>query len=727
MSTISLIATAAFGLEAVVAREVEALGYGPCQISDGRVEFSADLAAICRCNLWLRVADRVLVLIGRFDADNFDALFDGAGALPWEDWIPPDGAVVVNGRSYKSELTSVPACQRSVKRAIVDRLKAAHGVEILPESGPSFPVEVALNRDVAILTLDTSGPGLHKRGYREQGGVAPIKETLAAAMVLLSVWTPERPLVDPFCGTGTILIEAALIGRQLAPGRNREFVSEAWPAIPSDLWQSARQEAAEKAQAELPTRLIGSDNDARVLKLARENADRAGVGDAIHFQQQDFRELQSSRYYGVTITNPPYGERLSDRDEVEGYYRDFPEVLRRLPTWSHYVITSSERFEELVGQPATRRRKLYNGRIQCTYFQFLGPRPGERPVSDPLIQPAFGGVDEKARQLAEQFANRLAKSQRQLKKWAQRIQVEAYRIYERDIPEVPLVVDRYGEALHIAEYQRPHDQSPAEHADWLDLMVAHAAQALGVAPERAFLKRRGRQRGLSQYERVASDQERQTVREGGLQFWVNLSDYIDTGLFLDHRNTRRLVRDLAQGKRVLNLFGYTGSFSVYAAAGGAGATTTVDLSSTYLDWARDNFALNNLEASLSDRFDRRTTHRLINDDAMAFLEHHPPGPHYDLAIVDPPTFSNSKRTETVFDVQREQIALLKATFALLNPGGEVIFSTNFRRFKLEQAALEAGGIIVTEITEQTLPEEFRNRRIHRCWRLRRSQAPTLQA
>jgi len=373
---LDLIATSTFGLEAVVARELLALGYEPKIIQPGRVLFAGDEADICRTNLWLRAADRILVRLDTFEARDFGQLFDRTRGLPWEDWLAVEAEFPVTGRSVKSQLSSVPACQKIVKKAVVERLKATYGVEWFVETGPKYSVEVALLNDQAMLTIDTSGPGLHKRGYRPLTSRAPLKETLAAAMILLSVWRPERPLIDPFCGSGTIPIEAALIGRNMAPGLGRTYAAETWPRVPASLWEAARQKARAAARPDLPARIIGTDVDEGVLGLARFHAEKAGVAADIHFQQRTFAELSSKRPYGCVICNPPYGERLGQSAEALALHRAMPDVFRRLKTWSFFILTALPDFEAVIGQSATRRRKLYNGRIECTYYQFLGPKPG---------------------------------------------------------------------------------------------------------------------------------------------------------------------------------------------------------------------------------------------------------------------------------------------------------------------------------------------------------------
>jgi len=709
MDRIPLIATTTFGLEAVASRELEALGYEPEIVSSGRVEFAGDASAIARANLWLRTADRVLLKVGQFHADDFGTLFDATSELPWERWIGPDQAFPVRGRSVRSKLSSVPACQRIVKKAVVERLRKVHSRQTLPETGPEARIEIALLKDTATLTLDTSAAGLNKRGYRPIAGKAALKETLAAALVQLSFYAPDRPMLDPLCGTGTICIEAAMIGRNIAPGLKRTFAAEHWPTVDATVFRDARSEAREAIRPALEAPIHGSDIHGGALSLARRNAEAAGVADDITWKQADFRKLDPAETYGVLITNPPYGHRVGEGD-VRALYRDMPLVFRNLPTWSLFVLTSDKAFERIVGRSADRRRKLYNGNIECTYYQFHGPPPPASPATArPIeqIDPAFGGLSDHAHQQAEAFANRLEKMARHRRRWGGR-GIHCYRLYERDIPEVPLIVDRYEDALHIAEYDRPHERTPAQHADWIDLMCRTAAAALEIDPGKVFVKTRRRQRGLSQYERQSEAKHEQVVREGELKFLVNLSDYLDTGLFLDHRITRSMVRDESAGKRVVNLFGYTGSFSVYAAAGGARQTVTVDLSNTYLEWARRNMTLNGFEGP---------AHLFQRANVAEWLGQLHASERFDLAIVDPPTFSNSKSAETDWDVQAHHATLLRELRGFMSPGGVIYFSTNYRRFKLDEVALSSADMDVRDITRQTIPEDFRNQRIHAAWRI----------
>lgn len=696
-----LIAVTAFGLESVAVRELHAMGFEDAKaFGTGRVGFAGDAEAICRANLWLRSAERVLVRVGGFPARDFDALFEGVRSLPWERWIADDASFPVSGRSVRSVLSSVPAIQRATKKAMVDRLMRAHETARLPESGAGYAVEVSLLHDQATLTIDTTGVGLHKRGYRTSVGEAQLRETMAAGLVLLSYWHAGRAFMDPFCGTGTIAIEAAMIGRNMAPGLKRSFAAEKWPQIKPDLWSQARAHAEQAVVPGLEHRLVATDIDERALAQARHHASNAGVGDDIHFQQRAFEDVRARVGYGCLITNPPWGERLGEREQLEGLYRSIPLVLRRLENWSHFILTAYPDFERLLGQEASRRRKLYTANIECTYYQFHGPAPGgdDGPSEKACV---FGGIDDKAGKQAEMFATVLGKHARHLRKWAER-GVSCYRLYERDIPEVPLVVDVYEDHLHVGEYERPHERTPAQHADWLDLMMDTACRTLGVDHDKAFLKTRGRQRGGSQYERVSTEGYTLVVQEQGLKFEVNLSDYVDTGLFLDHRVTRAMVRERVAGMRFLNLFSYSGAFTVYAAAGGAAHTTTVDLSSTYLDWAERNLLLNGFD-------DPR--HELIQADAAAFLESLGPEEQFDLVVVDPPTYSNSKRTEEDWDVQSRHTSLLARVGEHVAPGGLVYFSTNFRKFKPAFPDV----LRAHEVSRRTVPADFRNKKIHRCW------------
>lgn len=375
MRDIDLIATTTFGLEAVAKRELEALGFEDMKVENGRIDFKGSIEDIVRTNLWLRTVDRVLIKLAEFKAMSFEELFQGTKAVNWAGWIPEKGAFIVEGKSLNSKLYSISDSQSIVEKAIVEKLKETYPIDWFSRSGERYRIEVSILKDIATITLDTSGDGLHKRGYRDRAGDAPIKETLAAAMIMLSYWNKDRVLLDPFCGSGTILIEAAMIGRNMAPGLDRTFDAEKWEKIPAEVWSNERVKARGAIDFSSQLKLLGSDTDKRSILRARDNAANLGLEDDIAFFMKDMRDIDLNEEYGVVITNPPYGERMGEKEEVRKLYTDFGSKFRPLETWSVYVITSNEEFESLYGKKADRKRKLYNGRIKVDYYQFYGPRP----------------------------------------------------------------------------------------------------------------------------------------------------------------------------------------------------------------------------------------------------------------------------------------------------------------------------------------------------------------
>ncbi|KAA5806350.1 THUMP domain-containing class I SAM-dependent RNA methyltransferase [Thermoanaerobacterium thermosaccharolyticum] len=375
MSKIELIAPTLFGIESVAAKEIRSLGYEDIKVEDGKVTFIGDISAICKANMWIRSAERIYVKIGEFEASTFDELFEGVRSLPWEEWIPENGQFPVDGYSLKSNLHSIPDCQSIIKKAVVERLKKKYKKEWFDENGPLYKIKFSLMKDKAVLMIDTSGEGLHKRGYRAMSNIAPLRETLASAMIMLSDWRYDRPLIDPFCGSGTIPIEAALIGANIAPGLNRKFTSEKWGQIPKKLWLDTRKEAHSLIKMDVELNIRGYDIDESAVKLSINNAHKAGVNQYVKFAKKPLKDLRTDDMYGILICNPPYGERMGEIQEVEKLYREMGRVFTSLNTWSYYIITSHENFEKLFGKKATKRRKLYNGMIKTTYYQYFGPRP----------------------------------------------------------------------------------------------------------------------------------------------------------------------------------------------------------------------------------------------------------------------------------------------------------------------------------------------------------------
>jgi putative N6-adenine-specific DNA methylase len=373
----TIVATAAFGLESIVTRELKMLGYEDFTVENGRISFTGDERDIACCNIWLRTADRVLLEVARFKAIDFEELFQGTLKVPWEDIIPIDGKMHITGKTVRSKLFSLSACQSVVKKAVIEAMRRKYGPSEFSETGPVYKIEVSLLNDVASLTIDTTGPGLHKRGYRQDAGEAPLRETLAAGIVLLSGWKPDRVLADPLCGSGTIAIEAALIGKNIAPGLKRSFVAETWWQIPEPIWSSVREGAREQIN-DVSFQILASDIDAVVLRKARGNAARAGVSDLVAFQKLSVDQFHSRKNYGYIICNPPYGERLSEKTEVEELYKTMGQTFSQLDTWSFFILAAHSGFQQSFGKKATRNRKLYNGMIQCYLYEYFGPKPQKK-------------------------------------------------------------------------------------------------------------------------------------------------------------------------------------------------------------------------------------------------------------------------------------------------------------------------------------------------------------
>jgi putative N6-adenine-specific DNA methylase len=385
MAKYTLIATSSFGLESVVAQELRNLRYQDLTIENGRVTYTGNEEDIARCNIWLRTADRVLIKMAEFKATDFEELFQGTQNVRWEDMVPVNGKMHVTGRSVRSKLASIRDCQAIVKKAVIKAMNRKYHLAQFPETGPLYKIEISLLKDIATLTIDTTGQGLHKRGYREETGEAPLRENLAAALVLLSRWKPDRILADPLCGSGTIAIEAALIGRNIAPGINRSFVSEDWEHTSKNIWDEVRSDARTK-EHNLSFRILASDSDGGVLKKARDNAMKAGVGDFIAFQRLPVEEFRSNKKYGCIVCNPPYGERVGDPKEIERLYQSMGEVLLRLDAWSLFILTAHPEFESLFGKKSNKNRKLYNGDIKCYFYEYFGPLPPRKPGNEGMLE-----------------------------------------------------------------------------------------------------------------------------------------------------------------------------------------------------------------------------------------------------------------------------------------------------------------------------------------------------
>jgi len=700
-------ATCPKGLEYLLVDELKALGAVDVHESLAGVYFRGELETGYVACLWSRLASRVLLPLREFDVADGDTLYAGAREIAWNEHLAADATFAVDAVGSTRGITHSQYAALRIKDAIVDQFRDATGERPDVDTGqPDLQVHLALRRGKAIISIDLCGAPLHQRGYRQGQGIAPLKENLAAAMLLRAGWpgvyAQGGGLVDPMCGSGTLLIEAALMAGDVAPGlRRTRWGMQGWRGHDATLWKMLHDQAQARAAAGLQMLrpvLFGFDHDAAVINEAKRNAQLAQLSGFIQLGRQSLEHLHRPHELdtpGLVICNPPYGERMGADENVRALYQLLGDKLKQeFPGWQASVITSDEQLARALGMHADKKYKLYNGALECVLLNFdLTPRAATEHVPKPLSAGA------------QMLKNRLDKNFKHLRKRAQREGIECWRVYDADLPEYASAIDIYGNRLHIQEYQAPATVDENLARTRLRETVRVAGEVLGAPRAHIAVKTRSKGKGGEKYGRMDERGEFFEVGEGGLKFLVNLTDYLDTGLFLDHRPLRARVREAARGKRFLNLFCYTGSVSVYAAAGGASETTSVDLSQTYLDWAAGNLALNGFDMA---------RHKLEWSDAIGYLESH--SAMFDLIFVDPPTFSNSKRAED-FDVQRDHVRLLTLCGERLLPGGLILFSNNFRRFKFDEAAL--AQFEVRDISVATIPFDFeRNQRIHRAWELR---------
>ncbi|WP_114238186.1 bifunctional 23S rRNA (guanine(2069)-N(7))-methyltransferase RlmK/23S rRNA (guanine(2445)-N(2))-methyltransferase RlmL [Dyella sp. C9] len=705
-------ATCPKGLEYLLRDELVALGASDVREALAGVHFAGSLEMAYRACLWSRLASRVLMPLAEFDAATDDALYAGVQAIDWSQHLASHATLAVDANSAQSKLTHSQFIAQRVKDAVVDQFRQRDGSRPgVDTDEPDIRINLRLRRDRATLSLDLAGAPLHRRGWRELQGEAPLKENLAAAMLLRARW-PEiyaegGALLDPMCGSGTLLIEGAWMAADVAPGLHREYYGFlGWAKHDIGLWRGLLDEARQRAEAglrALRSCFFGSDADPRMVQTAKRNAQEAGVAGFLTLDKHDATHVAPPPGYtrGLVITNPPYGERLGDRVEMPKLYRALGESLReRFAGWRAAVLAGDAELGHAIPLRAEKKYALYNGALETVLLIFELHARSETPRE---VKPLSEG--------AQMLRNRLEKNLRHLRKRLEREGVHCWRAYDQDLPEYAAAIDVYADDggqpwLHIQEYRAPAE-IPAETARHrLREIVRVAGEVFGVSRERIALKTRERGKGGSKYGQFDQRGDFIEVAEGGLKFLVNLTDYLDTGLFLDHRLVRQKVRELASGRRFLNLFAYTATASVYAAAGGARDTTSVDLSATYLEWASRNLALNGFTGS---------RHRLMQADAVAFLKQD--RERYGLIYVDPPTFSNSKRAED-FDVQRDHVQLLLACAERLAGDGVIVFSNNFRRFKLDHEAL-AERFSIEDWSVPSIPFDFSRRSdIHGCWLLR---------
>jgi 23S rRNA (guanine2445-N2)-methyltransferase / 23S rRNA (guanine2069-N7)-methyltransferase len=710
----------------LLASELRAAGLNVTREHPAGVSFNGPLQDGYVACLHSRTASRVLLALATVPLDTVESMHAALSEVPWEEHLAPQGTLAVDvvGEA-PAWLRHTQFAAQKTKDAIVDRFRARTGERPSVDlRTPDLRVSLRLARTHATVSLDLGGEPLHRRGYRQSGVEAPLKENLAAALLLRCGWpaisAQGGAFVDPMCGSGTLVVEAALMAAHVAPGLlRRRFGFERWLQYDAALWQALREAAlARRDFSVLGTgRLRGYDRDQAAIRASLANAGRAGVGDHVIFERRDVSSLPTvAEPRGLVLVNPPYGARLEEEGTLGPLYAELGRALiERFPDWDAGVFTGNPPLGRALRLRAYRSHTFFNGPIECRLLRFELNADAVEPDAETARRDRLEAAS--ARPGAAMFANRLRKNFSRLESWARREDVACYRVYDADMPEYSFAVDIYGNDERYAcvqEYAAPPTVARDAARSRRDEALSVLPEVLGLPSERIALRVRRRQRHGEQYEKVDSERSFHIVREGGYRFLVNFTDYLDTGLFLDHRITRRRIGELAAGQRFLNLFAYTGTATVYAVAGGATSSTTVDMSNTYLEWAKRNLALNGLAGP---------NHGFVHADCIAWLEDQAleGGPRYGLVFVDPPTLSRSKRMEREFDVQRDHVQLLRLVAALLEPDGVILFSNNYQRFKLDAESL--ADFEVEDLSRKTLPEDFRrNPKIHVAYLLRRRSA-----
>ncbi|MCK7548168.1 bifunctional 23S rRNA (guanine(2069)-N(7))-methyltransferase RlmK/23S rRNA (guanine(2445)-N(2))-methyltransferase RlmL [Marinobacter koreensis] len=709
------------GVEYLLADEIQAFGLELVRHSPAGVWAEGDLAAGYRTCLWSRLANRVILHVAEVDAANENALYEGVLGVDWSSHIPGRGSFRVTFLGQNQAIRNTQFGAQRVKDGIVDSFRAAGAQRpsVAPKS-PDVAVSARLHRNRLSLGIDLSGHSLHMRGYRTEKGIAPLKENLAAALLYRAGW-PEiaaagGDFVDPMCGSGTLLIEAAMMALDIAPGRRQDgFGFEKWLGHQPEIWLELKQEAERRAhegkRARVPT-FAGFDQDSRVIATAWKNIARAGLEGIVHVEVrpvESFTRGEKWSQRGLVLTNPPYGERLSERRELSTLYEALGETVKSaVPGWRMAVFTGAPEFGKSIGLRSFKQYKLFNGKLPAQLLLFEVDEANAMTPRDPdrsgEIRPRIANEER-----ASMLRNRLKKNLKTLGQWARKQGIGCYRVYDADMPEYALAIDLYEGRVHVQEYAAPKTVDERAARERLAEALAVIPEVLGIDPADLICKQRQRQAGTQQYEKQSATGEFMTVHEYGCALRVNLKDYLDTGLFLDHRPVRYWIQTHAKGQRFLNLFCYTGAASVHAAVGGASRSLSLDMSKTYVNWARENLALNGADSG---------KHRVEQADCLAWLAEKPsPDQRYDLIFMDPPTFSNSARMQGVLDIQKDHATLIRQAMRRLTSDGLLIFSNNFRRFRLDETL--QSEFSVEEVSKSTIDRDFqRNPKIHRCWHIR---------
>lgn len=698
-------ATAARGFEEMLKTELEQICNASCKVAQGGVHFTTTQKGAYQALLHSRLASRILLPLITTKIFSDSDLYATIISYNWANLFDPRDTFYIDFNGTNREIRNTQFGAMRVKDGIVDYFeRKGFARPTVDKISPDIRIHVYLDRDDLVVSLDLSGDALHLRGYREETGKAPLRETLAAAIILRSGWQKGTPLVDPMCGSGTLLIEAAQMQLNIPPQLNRKYWGfNAWKGHDIQLWNEVLDEAKqlqENAEITPLVQFYGFDLDHRVLAKAKQNAKNAGVAHLIQWQQGDVSALHNPcpTQTGTVVCNPPYGERLGTTPALIALYSVFGQRLKQqFAGWNASIFSAEPELLNCLRLRSSRQFKAKNGPLECLQKNYhISERQHEQQNELKFEQNA---------QVAPDFANRLTKNIKKIEKWAKQQGIDAYRLYDADLPEYNLAVDRYADHIVVQEYAAPKNIDENKARQRLLDAVSATLYVTGVETNKLVLKVRQKQKGTNQYEKLANKGEYFYVNEYGAKLWVNLTDYLDTGLFLDHRLTRKMVGEMAKGKTFLNLFAYTGSATVHAALNGAKSTTTVDMSNTYLNWAEQNLILNDLPLK---------NHRLFQADCLQWLAEC--RERFELIFVDPPTFSNSKRMEDSWDVQRDHIKLMKQLKRILTNEGTIVFSNNKRGFKMDFDGLAELGLQAENISAKTLPLDFeRNPHIHNCW------------
>ncbi len=709
----SFLALTSPGIEVLLADEIKNLGGEQVVQKPEGVYFSASLALGYKISVWTRLATRVMLKLGEGEALNKDQLFKAASSINWLEHFTSETTFAIDFVGYSEEIRNSQFGGLTIKDAIVDQFRE-QGFERpnVDKKSPQISFQARLLRDHVSIYLDFSGRGLFQRGYREHSGAAPLKENLAAALIIRSGWLADtsKPLVDPMCGSGTILIEAVAMATKQAPSIHRaSWGFESWLKHDEDLWQGQLNKAKNDSATALhdaqnsSLKVFGIDIDARVINTAQQNTRNANVQRFIEFKCQNTNDMKNAYgHSGTILFNPPYGERIGELPELVENFVLFGQKLKsQFIDWRVAILTSNVELLAMLKLSSFKRYKFKNGPLDC---QFALYNVDQKQLAKDAVNPQSSFAEEDS-----DFANRLKKNIKSLKGWLKSNQIDCYRLYDADIPEYNVAIDIYGDYLVIQEYAAPKTIEEQKATKRLQEVLYWAPKVLQVPTDKVILKTRAKQTGKNQYQRVDKSKQSITVNEHGALFKINLWDYLDTGLFLDHRKTRQIVAKKSKNKSLLNLFAYTGSVSVQAALHGASSITTVDMSNTYLNWAQDNFALNKLNGH---------KYQFIQADCLDWLKKNTTA--FDIVFIDPPTFSNSKRMEDSFDVQRDHVALITDALKSLAPDGEIFFTNNKRNFKMDFDAMEALGVKAQAMSDITRDKDFaRNKHIHNSWSITR--------